>query len=189
MALVSRGGTSRRWLAVGALLLAALGPARAQTAISAEYQLKAVFLFNFTQFVEWPRGAGPALGEPLVIGVLGADPFGPYLDETVRGESVGGHPLEVRRYRHVNEVGACHVLFISSSEAPRLREILARLRGRGTLTVGDVDQFTRNGGVVRFLTEKNRIKLRVNLEAARAAGLTISSKLLRSAEIVGPRRP
>lgn len=169
-----------------AWLVAVISPLRAQTA-SAEYQLKAVFLFNFTQFVEWPSSAFADPEGPLVIGVLGADPFGARLDEAVQGEKINGHPLAVRRYRSVAEVGACHVLFICSSEKARLRDILARLRGRSILTVSDLEDFTPEGGVIRFMTERNRIKLRVNLGAAKAAGLTISSKLLRAAEVVEQR--
>ena len=75
-----------------ALVSSGLGLA-AQTPRASEYQIKAVFLFNFAQFVDWPPGAFPDSTAPLVIGVLGDDPFGPYLDETVRGETVRGRPL------------------------------------------------------------------------------------------------
>jgi len=149
-----------------------------------EYQVKAVFLFNFAQFVEWPPEALPSADAPIVIGVLGNDPFGPILDETVRGESVRGHPLTVRRFRRVEEVEACHVLYISTSESRRLDEIVEHLRGRGILTVSDSERFMVRGVMIRLVTDRNRIRLRVNLDAAKAAGLNISSKLLRSAEIV-----
>jgi|SRR5688572_10997142 len=158
----------------------------AQTTIPAEYQIKAVFLFNFTQFVEWPTNAFADAQSPLVIGVLGEDPFGAYLEETVRGEKANDHPLTVQRFRRVEDITTCHVLFISRSEAARFDQIFASLKNRHTLTVGDVDGFARSGGIIRFLTEKNKIRLRINLEAAKAANLTISSKLLRPAEIVAP---
>ena len=150
-----------------------------------EYQLKAVFLFNFTQFVEWPSAAFSSPNSPIVIGVLGADPFGSYLDETVRGETVNGRPLIVQRYTKIEEVDTCHVLFVSRSETARVQHILARLRGRSILSVSDIDGFATQGGVIRFLTVSNKVRLRINLEAARLANLTISSKLLRPADIVG----
>src|SRR5204863_5659033 len=106
---------------------------------SKEYQIKAVFLFNFAQFVDWPANAFPEAQTPLVIGVLGEDPFGSYLDETVRGEKVNNRPLVVRRYRRVDEIKTCHVLFISRSEANRLEQIFSGLKGRNILTVGDCD--------------------------------------------------
>jgi hypothetical protein len=154
----------------------------AQTATSPEYQVKAVFLFNFAQFVDWPPKAFPEAQTPLVIGILGEDLFGSYLDETVRGEKANDRPLVVQRYHRIGEIKTCHVLFISRSESARLEEILAGLKGRSILTVGDTDDFALRGGMIRFVTEKNKIRMRINLEAVKAANLTISSKLLRLAE-------
>ncbi len=155
----------------------------AQPAASAEYQIKAVFLFNFARFVDWPAKAFPDADSPFVIGILGDDPFGSYLDETVRGEKVNGHPLTVQRYRRAGEIRACQVLFISRSEADRLEQILASLRGRSILTVGDTDDFAARGGMIRLATERNKVRMRINLDAVKAANLAISSKLLRVAEI------
>lgn len=150
-----------------------------QSAPTAEYQIKAVFLFNFAQFIEWPPTAFPERQTPFVIGVLGQDPFGSYLDETVRGEKVNNRPLTVRRYRRVEEIQTCHVLFISRSEAGRLDQILANLKYRNILTVADVESAASSGVMIRFVTQQNKIRLRINPEAAKAANLTISSKLLR----------
>lgn len=169
-----------------AALYAAVGLDPAAAAPTPEYQLKAVFLFNFTQFVEWPAAAFDTAESPIVIGVLGADPFGPYLDETVRGETVNGRPLAVRRYASLDKLDGCHVLFVSRSETARVRQVLDATAGRNVLTVSDVDEFASQGGVIRFVTVSNKIRLRINLEAARKADLVISSKLLRPAEIVGP---
>ncbi len=169
------------WAAASA---AAPADTLAQAAASPEYQLKAVFLFNFAQFVEWPPSAFPQPDTPLAICVLGEDPFGSYLDETVRGERVGNRALAVRRYRKVEEITACHILFVSRREQGRLDEVLDSLKGRSVLTVSDADRFASRGGMIRFVTENNRIRLRINLEAAKAANLTISSKLLRPAQIV-----
>jgi hypothetical protein len=167
----------------GLLLLGRLDGS-AQTEPSREYQVKAVFLFNFAQFVEWPPAAFAGASSPIVIGVLGENPFGAYLDETVREEKVDNRPLEVQRYRRVDEIKTCHVLFISRSEASRLEQILASLKDRSILIVGDGDDFVQRGGMIRLATPQNTIRLIINVEAARAANLTISSKLLRSAEVV-----
>jgi hypothetical protein len=174
-----------RWGWMGILLLVSSLKLSAQTAISLENQVKATFLFNFARFVDWPAKAFSDADAPFIIGVLGEDPFGSYLDETVRGERVNGHPLTVQRYRRVNEIKACQVLFISRSEADRLEQILASLRGRSILTVGDTDDFAARGGMIRLAPEKNKVRMRVNLNAVKAATLTISSKLLRVAEIQG----
>jgi hypothetical protein len=181
----SNGRGALRRLARCLLMLALLGAADARAAApSREYQLKAIFLFNFSQFVAWPSGSLGGGQSPFVVGVLGDDPFGDYLDATVVGERVGTHPMVVRRYGSVDDIGDCQVLFISGSEAGRLGRIIARLGGRKILTVGDTEGFCRMGGMVRFVTEQGRIRLRIDVEAARSAGLTISSKLLRAAAIV-----
>jgi hypothetical protein len=179
-----RGGathTLRRRLAV---LLLACGLAGAAAPVS-EYQLKAVFLFNFAEFVEWPAAALPHAEAPFVIGVLGDDPFGATLDEVVRGETVNHHPLAVRRFRSIAEIRDCQILFITAAELTHLDAILVALKGRSVLTVTDADDPVPRGVVIALVRRDNRIRLRIDLEAARASNLTISSKLLRPAEIVG----
>jgi hypothetical protein len=167
------------------LLLAVTVPA--QRPSFDEREVKAVFLFNFVQFVDWPSQAFASPDSPVVIGVLGNDPFGSLLDEVVRGEVVKGRQLTVERLRRVDDIKACHVLFISPSEAGRYEHILTALRSQPTLTVGETEGFTTLG-MIRFLTEQNRVRLEVNVAAAKAAGLTISSSLLRAARIVGAAR-
>ena len=171
---------------LASLIWLMLPAAWAQTA-SREYQIKAVFLFNFTQFVEWPAATFTDPGEPLVIGIVGEDPFGPFLEEAIRNEKSGEHPLQLRRFP-TPEQADCHVLFISRSETGRLEPLLNKLTGKPVLTVSDADNAARRGVMIRFINENNRIRLRINLDAAKRAGLTISSKLLRSAEIVGDSR-
>jgi hypothetical protein len=183
--------SKQQWIFRAGLILLALlltgGPRlSAQTAISKEYQVKAVFLFNFTQFVKWPRATFTRADEPFRIGVLGDDSFDDFLDETVKGEKVEGHPLVIQRYASVGEVQGCQILFISRSESQQMENILADLKGKNILTVGDVEGFVKNGGIIRFFTKNNKIHFRVNLEAAKRVHLSISSKMLRLAEIAKP---
>lgn len=161
----------------------ACAPALSPAAGPSEYQVKAVFLFNFTQFVEWPASAFDSPTSPLIIGVLGNDPFDAALDEAVAGEAVNGRPIEVRRFATVEEVDRCHILFINIPE-PQLASALETLRNRHVLTVGDSHDFARAGGVIEFETVGNKIRLRINLDAAKQADLSISSKLLKPARIV-----
>lgn len=158
----------------------------AATAATKEYQLKAGFLYNFARFIEWPTNAFSNEDSPIVIGVFGNDPFASDLDEIVRDEKVNNHPLVVQRYQQIEDIKICHILFVSQSEVKRFDRILGSLKNRSVLTVGDTDGFAKRGGVIRLVTKNNKIRFRINLEAAKAANLTISSKLLRSAEIVGP---
>lgn len=156
----------------------------AQAAPADEYRVKAVFLFNFAQFVEWPPEAFPSPEAPLVIGLLGTDPFGSSLDETVRGENVNGHPLVIRRFARVGDVADCHILFVGRDEGGRLAQILGALKSREILTVGEIQGFAERGGMIGFVTDRNRIRLAVNVEASDDSRLKLSSKLLRAATIV-----
>lgn len=172
-------------------LVAAIAAAYAAVCVAAapaEYQVKAVFLFNFTQFVEWPQAAFPDDKAPFVIGVLGRDPFGVNLDEAVRGERVGSRELVVRRYDSLEKIGDCQILFVSDQSSERPAELAAALQGRSVLTVGDAQGRAGRDVVIGFVSDRSRIKLRINLKAAQDAGLVISSKLLRPAEIVGESR-
>jgi hypothetical protein len=174
------------WCAALAALALASPFARAQPAPTAEYQLKAAFLYKLTQFVEWPAAAFKDSQAPLVVGVLGDDPFGAYLDDLVKGEKIDGRPFVVRRFKRAVDAGACHVLFISRSEADTLDRDFAQLAHQRVLTVGDVDTFTRLGGMVRFAVENGKIRLKINPEAAKAHELIVSSKILTPDTIVGP---
>ena len=183
MGLLRNTATRRLWRGL-ALLFIAGGLLGAAAPVS-EYQLKAVFLFNFAQFVEWPPAALPPANAPFVIGVLGKDPFGADLDDVVRGETVNRHALAVERYHKVAEVRDCQILFIAASELPQLEDILAVLKGRSILTVTDADSPALHGVMIALIRQEKRIRLRIDLQATKASNLTISSKLLRPAEIVG----
>jgi len=161
-----------------ALLLAALN-GHAQGAQPSEYQLKAAFLYHFAQLVNWPPETFAKADSPMVIGVIGENPFGKQLEESVRGKSVNGHPLAVKEVQTLAEAtDTCHILFISASEKKRLSEILAALRGKSVLTVGETEHFTETGGMINFTLEVTKIRFQINDSAAKAAGLKISSKLL-----------
>jgi hypothetical protein len=169
-----------------ALLLLGSGALAAPTPVS-EYQVKAVYLFNFAQFVEWPAAALPRDSAPFVIGVLGKDPFGTALEDVVRTEAVNQHPLAIAHYRSVAEIHDCQILFITASEVAHLDGILTALKDRSILTVADALEPGQHGVMIELVRQDSRIRLRIDLQAAKAADLTISSKLLRPAEIVGPR--
>jgi hypothetical protein len=167
---------------VALLLLIA---ARCWAAPPSEYQVKAVFLFNFAQFVEWPARAFPDPQTPFVIGILGKDPFGPDLDAVVRGEAINNRPLVIERYRSIDELHNCNILCIGRTEMAQLPRILEVLKGRSILTVTDAEEGDPRGVMIRLVTRSNRIRLQIDVGAARAGNLVISSKLLRPAEIVG----
>ena len=146
-----------------------------------EYQVKAAFLFKFSKFLEWPAEAMGQPGEPFVVGVLGKDPFGNYLDEIIAGEKIMDHPMIVRRFNNAEEVNKCHILFVNMPG--KTSEVINALKGNSILTVSDDNDFSRNGGIIKFFTENEMIRLQINLDAAKAANLNVSSKLLRIAKI------
>lgn len=180
-------GVSLIAVALLGLLLASELDASAQAIPSREYQVKAAFLFNFAQFVDWPSTAFAGDSAPLAICVLGDDPFGSYLDDIVRGEQVNSRRLTVQRFREPENARACQVLFVSRSQSKYLEKTLAALKAVQTLTVSDAVGFAERGGMIQLTTENGKIRLRINLDAAKASSLVISSKLLRSAEIVAGR--
>ena len=157
-----------------------------QTSVAPEYQVKAVFLFNFTEFVEWPSESFAYNQAPFIIGVLGDNPFGSYLEKVVSGEKMKGHPLTVSFFKNPEEIKTCHILFINKNSTNNQKDVLAGLKGKSILTVSDNPDFLKEGGMIRFFTRNNKIQLQINLDAAKNANLDTSSKLLRLAEIYVP---
>jgi len=168
------------------ILLTGIFSCAFQTSGEREYQVKAAFLFNFTQFVEWPAGSSEATGSPFVIGILGENPFGNYLREIIAGERVNGHLLTIQQYKNADEIKLCHILFINPTDNKHIREVITALKGRSILTVSDAANFIDAGGMIRLSTINNKIRIQVNPAKAKEAGLTISAKLLGVADIVSP---
>jgi hypothetical protein len=169
-----------------ALLLLGMSVA-AQDAVDAptEYEVKAAFLYNFGKFVRWPTAA-EATQAPFVITILGRDPFGEVLDETLRGKTIDGRDVVLRRVSRAEDVEPSQILFISDSERPRLSGILERVGTKAILTVAEMSRFAEEGGAIRFEVDGDRVRLEINVAAAQRAGLRISSELLRIAQIVSP---
>jgi YfiR/HmsC-like len=174
----------RRVLGGVAVVLMLLSGTRAQSPTAGEYQIKAAFLYNFAKFVEWPPTSFSNASAPLRICVFGRDPFGQGLRDIVNGKTVNGRKLEVDYGVDLQEARSCHILFIASSEKPRLKQIVESLRGTAALTVSDTEGFAEQGGTINFVLENNRVQFEVNRKAAEDAGLKISSKLLSVAKLV-----
>ena len=191
-------------LALGGLLL--------QMSVSAamprsKYETKAGYLLNFAEFVEWPAGAFSTAKSPIILGVVGKDPFGPELDK-LQGKTANGRTLEIKRFKgalefrgeetpgrrqddlpakqakKLAEMKSCHILFITSSEKNFLPQTLKPFRGASVLTVGETDSFLRQGGMITFVDSGNNVQLEINLAAAEQARLKISSKLLSLAKVI-----
>jgi hypothetical protein len=146
-----------------------------------EYQIKAAAIFDFTKFVEWPAAALPKASSPIVVGVLGENPFHDALEKTIKNKKVDEHPVIIMQFRTATDANNCHILFISRSEKARLPQILKQLHGRNVLTVGEMPGFTEAGGMINFVLKGTTLRFEINNDAANRVGLKISSKLLRMA--------
>lgn len=148
-----------------------------------EYQLKAAFIYNFVQFVDWPSGAFPDRTAPFVLATVGDDPFQGALDRAVSGKAVGGHALVVRHFARGPDVKGCQLLFVPEGQEEQFAAALQKLASAPVLTVGETEGFARQGGMIRFYEEDNRLRFEINPAAAQKVGLRISSRLLKLARI------
>jgi len=150
----------------------------AQSPQPTEYEVQAAYLSNFGRFVEWPPRPVANEKDPFYVCVLGQDPFGPLLDAALKGESIGGAPMAARRIGSASDAANCRIVFVNSTKDSEMKGIIATLRNFNALTVSDTFNFTREGGMIQFVLEGNRVRFEINLAAAQRAGLTLSSQLL-----------
>ena len=167
---------------VGALLMVPTVPAGEIT--MTEPQVKALFLLNFTKYVEWPTASFATTNSPIVIGLYGEGKIGDAAKTVVEGKTVSGRVIVIQPIGKIDDSVKCHILFINDSEKKRLGEIVDKVKTLPVLTVGEFDQFMDQGGIINFVKREGRIRLAINLEAARQAKLEISSKLLNVADTV-----
>jgi len=165
------------------LLAGGTAVAQAEGPASAEYLIKAAFLYNFAKFVEWPSEAFKDNLSPINLYILGSDPFGEALT-SIRDKTVKGRRLSIKRVNTPEEISGCHILFVSASEKGDLKHVLSVLKNLAILTVSDVEKFAQRGGVINFIVVDNKIHFEINPDAAQQSGLKISSQLLKLARIV-----
>lgn len=143
-------------------------------------QVKAAYLFNFGKFVRWQLT--PAAGnDAFPICILGKNSFGAVLDTMVANERIDGRPVVITHLASAQDAGPCRILFVSSSEAAHVKSVLEATRRFSTLTVSDIPGFARDGGMIEFVAHNDRIRFEVNLSPLNAAGLNVSSELLKVA--------
>jgi hypothetical protein len=178
-------------IALLATLLALGGNASAQelgASDSSEYLIKAGFIYNFAKLVEWPASVVQK-GQPIVIGVLGNDPFATILERVVNGKTLDGQPFVVKRLRNKEFTDcSCQILFVATAESARPDEIIQFQKTASVLTIAEAPDFARRGGIIAFILEDSKVRFEVNVNAAKQAALTISSRLLTLATIVQTSR-
>jgi hypothetical protein len=170
------------------LLSAILWPGQPATAaepvVTKEYQVKAAFLYNFTKFVEWPAAKFADTNAPIVIGVLGRNPCGAVLAETIKDRKVNGRGIQVRQISTVAEVKGLHLLFITAAETSRFEGLAAALQESTVLGVGESEAFLTRGGTIMFALEEDKVRFEVDLNSAERAQLRVSAQLLKLARKV-----
>jgi hypothetical protein len=151
---------------------------------SSEYLIKAGFTYNFAKLMEWPGGAFAQPDSPIVIGVLGTDPFNGTLDQVLKGKQANGRAFEVRHLKWGADLRGCNILFVSDSETAHLDELFRSIKGLPILTIGETPGFAQRGGIINFVVEDNRVRFEIDVDAAKQANINISSRLLSLATIV-----
>ncbi len=184
------------------LFMAAIAPAAPVT--SSEYQVKAAFLYNFIKFVDWPGEDTADSNEPIIIGVVGKDPFG----DAFENKQIKGREVVVKQFERLGEleksgekdkndelqkqieaIRKCQLLFICRSEKARFGEIIDLVKGYSVLTVGDAEGFLDSKGIIEFVMEEKKVRFEINVAAAKSAKLKVRSQLLRLAKrIVGEKQ-
>jgi hypothetical protein len=160
---------------------AAAGAEKAPSSRYGEYLVKAAFLYNFAKFTEWPSEAYADASAPLMVCVLGQDPFGKALD-SLAGKRINGRRVALSRLARVEEAVQCQLVFISESEEGRVPGIVGYLAGRPVLTVCNAPGCTRFRGIIHLRVVSERIRFAIDIDSAKSAGLKLSSKLLALAE-------
>ena len=178
-------------IAILPILLAATALRAQESSGSSEYLIKAGFIYNFANLVQWPSSSFAQPDSPIVIVILGEDHFGNTLDHALDGKKVNSRPFVIKRARTVTELQRtlgpqkdCQILYVSSSEMPHLGEAIQVLKGVPVLTIGETPGFAKDGGIINLILEDNKVRFEVNVRAAKDADLNISSRLLALARIV-----
>jgi hypothetical protein len=148
-----------------------------------EYQIKAAYLYNFINFIDWPIDSNFANRHTLNLCVVGDDPFGNDLDD-IRNEIVKGKKLTVQNYTSLAKLKSCDIVFIPASGKNHMLPILKSIGNSSVLTVSDMEDSARHGVIISFFIERQKVRFAINNEAARRAGFKISSKLLKLAKII-----
>ena len=151
---------------------------------SSEYLIKAGYIYNFAKLVEWPATAFAQPDSPIVIGIIGNDPFGPIIDKVLEGKKVNGHPFLIKRLKATADVKECHILFIGSSLSSHVADTIRLTRGTHILTISEIPGFADRGGIINLTLEQNKVRFEVNVDAAKEADLNISSRLLVLAKVI-----
>jgi len=160
----------------------------AQPLIAREYEIKAAFIYNFAKFTDWPDGTfTDDTNATITLCVICQDSFDDIVD-SLRGKIVKNKKLVVKQCKQVQNIDECQIIFIRSSDSIKWRQTLETVENRKVLTIGEMEGFAQFGGMINFIIVNNKVRFEINIDAAKRAGLKLSSKLLKLANIVSDNR-
>jgi hypothetical protein len=160
----------------------AIGANKAADPAVTEYQVKALYLYYFAKFVDWPQNTFEDKTSPIIIGIIGDDAFGNLVEAIAKNKTAQEHPIAIRRLKWSSDLRSCHMLFISTFERKRLAQISAILHSRPILTITEMEDSLQDKGIMNLIIEGGKVQFEVDIAAAERAQLRISSKLLRMAK-------
>jgi hypothetical protein len=190
---VSRPASTARGVLLALACLTAMGvggstPTRLmlerEATEATEREVKAACLYHFFNYVQWPEKAFAGPERPYVLLVVGKDPFGKVLEDTLRGKKVSGRAIEVRRAADIDELPSAHMVFLASSHAGELPRVLQRFDGEPVLLVGDSEGLAQEGAQVNLYFARKKLRFEVNTDAVKRSALVVSSQMLKLARIV-----
>lgn len=162
-------------------LYPSIGVAEEQAA-QQEYVIKAYFLLNFTKYISWPESSFESENTPFKVCILGSNHFEAG-QNAFKGKSYKNHPFDVQSVEDSDNIPECHILFVCTDLEKKLNDILDRIHGKPTLTVGETEDFVKRGGIINFYIYENKVRFEINLAAAEASSLVFSSQLLKLAKL------
>lgn len=177
-----RAGLARALIACAACLFLMFTQAQTQLPALKEHEVRALYLFNFTKYLEWPSSPTNASDKPFVFGFLGDCPVRSDLQRVIETRTVGNRPVKIQVFTNAADMAACHVLYVRPEDMERWNRIREVLGNKPVLTVGEQNGFLNQGGMIEFVRHDIHIRFRVNAPVLRQSGLTVSSKLLAIAE-------
>ena len=172
-------GSTRLFAMFVLLCLLVLPFGKAHGADYEEYELKAGFLYNFFNFIKWPDRSFDAPNSPFILVLVGGGGKEHTIEHALQNSVIGTRPLKIITTNSLEDLGKAHmVFFLESYKNADLPKVLAQLKGKPVITVGEEKNFITLGGDINFVQRGAKIKFQINSGSTEKADLKISSRLL-----------
>jgi hypothetical protein len=152
-----------------------------------EYQVKALYLYYFAKFVDWPASAFSAKTSPIIIGIIGDNSFINLVEEVTKKKTIQERPVVIHHLKWSENIRSCHMLFVDIYERKGLAQFHDALQSSPILIVTEMEDAYPDKGIMNLFVENGKVQFEIDLAAAEKAQLRISSKLLRMAKVTAGR--